>query len=309
MNYYSSGPLDEIKRVFRNKPVLTTFILINTGVWLLGKFIQVIFYLFNQPDVAIADAWITAYFALPAYLPSLFAHPWTLVSYMFLHLEFWHILFNMLWLFWFGKIFLEFMNSRQFVLTYLLGGLTGGLFYISAFNMFPVFSGMLPVSVALGASASVMAIVTAASFYSPEYSIQLLFIGRIKIIYLALTLFIIDFFAIPTGNPGGHLAHIGGALYGFTYVWMVKYRFRNGFFSTLENSFAKMKSSLHQGKTRPANKNQFRERPLTDDEFNYRKKQDQKKMDEILDKISRGGYDSLTREEKDFLFRSSGKNN
>jgi len=308
MNYSSSGPLDEIKRIIRINPVLTKFILINTGIWILGKFIQVIFYLFNTPDVAIADAWIVSWFALPAWLPSLYAHPWTLVTYMFLHIEFWHILFNMLWLFWFGKIFLEFMKPRQFVLTYLIGGLTGGLFYIAAFNIFPVFSGMLPVSVALGASASVMAIVMAASFYAPEYSIQLLFIGRIKIIWLALTLFIIDFFAIPSGNPGGHLAHIGGALYGFTYVWIIRYRFRSGFSSLFGNSFNRMKSRFRQGNPRASASNPFRERPMTDDEFNLRKLQGQKKMDEILEKISKGGYDSLTREEKDFLFKSSGNN-
>src|ERR1039457_102626 len=105
MSYYASNPLDEVKQIFRQRSVLPTLILINAGVWILVKVLQVLFFLFNHPDVAIADDLITTWLALPAALPSLGSHPWTLVTYMFLHIDFWHILFNMLWLFWFGKIF------------------------------------------------------------------------------------------------------------------------------------------------------------------------------------------------------------
>ena len=309
MSYYASSPLDEIKRIFRQKSILSTLILINTGAWLMVKVLQVLFYLFNQPDVAIADGWITHYFALPAAFPALVARPWTFLTYMFLHIDFWHILFNMLWLFWFGKIFLEFMNSRQLVITYLLGGLAGGLFYVCAFNFFPVFREILPMSVALGASASVMAIVIATSFYVPNYSIQLLFIGRVKIIYLALALFIIDFFAIPSGNAGGHLAHIGGALWGFIYVLLIRQGFGKQFFRFPGNLTEGIKKFFHFRKLHVSSRNPEYKRPVTDDEYNFNKNLQVKKIDEILDKIAKGGYDTLTREEKEFLFRSSGKNN
>ena len=299
------NPLEEIKRFFLHRSVLSTLILINIGVWVLAKAIQVIFFLYNQPDSGIADNWITHFLALPAYGPQLLLMPWTLITYMFLHLDFWHILFNLLWLFWFGKIFMEFMTGRQLLLTYLLGGITGGLFYVISFNIFPVFHVLRQNSVALGASASVMAIVTAISFWVPNYSIQLLFIGRIRIIYLALALFIFDFFAIPGANSGGHLAHIGGALWGFLYVVYL----RKGF--TPLNTGRHSGKSFFSGRKKepdPAQQ-QYSARPKTDDEYNADKAARQKKIDHILEKISKGGYDSLTREEKDLLFRSSGKDN
>ncbi len=309
MSYYASSPLDEVKRIFRQKSILPTLILINTGVWLLVKVLQVLFYLFNHPDVAIADDWITHYFALPAYFPALIARPWTFITYMFLHIDFWHIVFNMLWLFWFGKIFLEFLNSRQLALTYLMGGLAGGLFYICAFNIFPVFQGILHMSMALGASASVMAIVIATSFYVPNYSIQLLFIGRVKIIYLALALFIIDFFAIPSGNAGGHLAHIGGALWGFIYVLLIRQGFGKQFFRFPGDLTKGIIKFFHFSKLHVSSRNPEYKRSMTDEEYNFNKNLQQKKIDEILNKIAKGGYDTLTREEKEFLFKSSGKNN
>ena len=304
----NTNPLEEIKRFFMQRSVLSTLILINIGVWVLVKVIQVIFFLYNQPDAAIADYWITHYFALPAYFPQLLLMPWTLITYMFLQIEFWHILFNLLWLFWFGKIFMEFMTGRQLLQTYLFGGLAGGLCYLVSFNIFPVFHNVIQQSVALGASASVMAIVTAISFWVPNFAIQLLFIGRVRIIYLALALFIFDFFAIPGGNSGGHLAHIGGALYGFLYVVYLRKGFKlfpsgknTGYFD--QSFFGKRKKETES--YRP----EYNSRPKTDDEYNAEKIARQKRIDEILEKIAKGGYESLTKEEKEILFRSSGKEN
>ena len=304
---YTRNLSEEFKRFFRSGNVLSILILINIGVWVLTKVVYVIFYLYNHPDVALADNWILHYFALPANTGDLASRPWTLVSYMFLHVEFWHILFNMLWLYWFGRIFMEYLNSRQLLFTYIAGGLAGGLLFVFAYNIFPVFHDTLGSSVALGASASVMAIVMAISFFVPNYTIQLLFIGRIRILYLAIVLFIFDFIAIPSGNAGGHIAHIGGAFFGYFFsLWMRKtmYAYSSGVFISLYKKIV----SLFRPRLKVSSSNKFSGRPKTDETYNVDKNRYQERIDSILEKISRGGYDSLTKEEKDFLFRSSGKN-
>jgi membrane associated rhomboid family serine protease len=300
-----SNPFDELKSFFSRRSMLSALILINTGIWVLTKVAAVFFFLMNNPAAETADNWILGLSALPASPVLLSAHPWTLITYMFLHLDFFHILFNMLWLYWFGRIFLEYLNSRQLLTTYLAGGIAGGLVYILAFNIFPRFQPQLDTSLALGASASVMAIVTAISFYVPKYSIQLLLIGRVKIIWLAVALFVFDFFAIPGSNSGGHLAHIGGAFWGFSYVFFLKKGLlpsvtSPGWITNLKKIFSSKKKKTSYGYSGHT-------RPKTDDEYNADKKEKQKKIDAILDKIAKGGYDSLTKEEKSFLFKSSGQ--
>ena len=296
-----TNPGDALKRFFREGSALANLIIINVAVWLLVQVFRIIFFLYNQPDAEIATTAIIRIFGVPASLPSLINKPWSLVTYMFLHIDIWHILFNMLWLYWFGKLFQEHLGSRKLLLVYFLGGISGALVYIFAFNVFPVFLPSLPQSYALGASASVMAIVTAISFKIPDYSVYLLFIGRIRIVYLAIALFVFDFFMIPTGNAGGHIAHIGGAFFGFLYIQI----------ASGTNGFAFLKSKRRGGFSRKKTMHNtafdIGSRPLSDDEYNLQKREKQKQMDDILDKISKGGYDSLTKDEKDFLFKSSGK--
>jgi len=308
MNSYPKNPADDIRRFFTRRTMLSNLILINIGVWLLVKITKVFFFLYLQPGNASADEWFLHFLAVPAFLPTLLKVPWTPLTYMFLHFDFWHILFNMLWLFWFGKIFLEYLNSKQLVQTYILGGLIGAVFYIAAFNFFPVFKTTLPLSFALGASASVMAIVTAISFYVPNYTIQLLFIGRVKIIYLALILFVFDFFAIPGGNSGGHIAHIGGALWGFIYILLVRKGFKNSISIDSIDWMSKLKKRFSSRQQKKGSFHDYKSRPVSDEEYNLGKNANQRMIDDILEKISKGGYESLTKSEKEFLFKSSGKN-
>jgi membrane associated rhomboid family serine protease len=302
------NPSEDIVRFFRSKAVLPRLILINAAIWLAISAMRVFSFLFNVPDTTLTN-YIVDYFALPANLDSLFSRPWTLLSYMFLHIDFFHVLFNMLWLFWFGKIFLEFLKSGQLLLIYLIGGFSGGILYILFYNIFPVFEKSLDLSFALGASAAVMAIVTAISFYVPGYSIHLLFLGRIRIFYIALFLFVLDFFMIRSENAGGHIAHIGGALFGLGYI-VARRKGMNfsGVFSMswLKRIFWKMrKSELRDGYN---NTSSAYGRPLTDDNYNLRRTQRQRMIDDILDKISKSGYESLTSEEKEILFKSSNSN-
>jgi len=302
--YYRQNLTEEIGRFFRSKAVLPRLIIINVAVWLAIGIMRVFSFLFNIPDSSLTS-FIVEYLAVPAQVSDLLTRPWTLLTYMFLHIDFFHILFNMLWLFWFGKIFLEFLKSRQLLLVYILGGLSGAFLYVLFYNIFPVFEKSLDMSVALGASASVMAIVTTISLYVPGYTIHMLFLGRIRIFYIALFLFILDFFMIRSSNAGGHIAHIGGAIFGIVYV--LSNRKGMNFSGFIEPGWTKRFLSKFKRKRSNAYYNTTSTgygRPLSDEEYNRKKAEKQRKIDDILEKISKSGYPSLTKEEKDYLFRS-----
>ena len=147
-----------------------------------------------------------------------------------------------------GRYSLNTCREAKLWLVYILGGLSGGIIYILAFNTFPVFHTYVQLSYALGASASVMAIVTAISFYVPNYSLYMLFFGRVKIVYLAIALFIIDFFMIPSGNAGGHIAHIGGALFGFIYARYILPKTAGANFSMFSDLASKLKGLFSRGR-------------------------------------------------------------
>lgn len=281
--------IDRLSLFFKQKNSLPSLILFNIIVWVVLSVMNVLLYLYNIKGEQATDLLVT-WFAMPADVNMLEVRWWTPFTYMFTHTGLFHILFNMLWLYWFGMIFLEFLTSKQLTYVYLLGGLGGALLYLLVFNYFPVFESSVNSSILLGASASVMAIVTAISLYVPNYTISLLLIGRIKIYYLAIFLFIIDFMMISGSNSGGHIAHIGGALTGVMFYLFLRYKshFRNIFKKKYKPKF-----KVHYGKD--------------DISYNADKKMREEDIDSILDKISKSGYQSLTKEEKDFMFKNSGK--
>lgn len=301
--YQRTNPLEEIKVFFRQKSTLSQLILINIIVWIAIRILDAIFFLFASPDISILIQWL----AVPADLGAFITRPWSILTYMFLQYDFFHILFNMLWLFWFGKIFTEYLSSKQLLSTYILGGFSGGFLYILTFNVFPAFQEVLPHSIALGASASVMAIVVAIAFYVPDFTINLLFLGRIKIIYIAIAYFIIDFIMINSGNAGGHIAHIGGALWGFMYIRLLKKG--NDMSKIFDKLNLKRFSNffLKDKKTKFRNVYTNNSRPMTDEDYNFDKAKKQEEIDKILEKISKSGYSSLTKKEKEFLFKVSNK--
>lgn len=307
--YPATSPFERLRQFFRGRSVLPKLILINIIIWLFIKVLAVFAFLITTPPanpMAYLYETITEWLAVPADTNDLLAKPWTLVTYMFLHLNFWHILFNMLWLYWFGKIFLEYLNNRQLLFTYLSGGLAGGLIYILSFNFFPVFDPLIARSVALGASASVLAIVVAIAFYVPGYTIYLLFIGPVKIKYIAIISVIIDFLMIRSDNAGGHIAHLGGALWGFMYIKFL----RTGYdISSLSHLIKKLNFwNRFTARKRFYYKEVHRQqRPLTDEEYNLRRAENQQKIDHILEKIKYSGYESLTRDEKEYLFNQTKK--
>ena len=298
---------EEIKGSFKHGTVLTRLMYVNGAVFLLIKIIEVIGVLSASPMLATT---VISNLAVPASVGALALKPWTPVTYMFTHQGFIHLLFNLLWLWWFGKIFLAYLNQRKLLSLYILGGLAGALLYIAVFNFFPAFAGTVNVSIALGASASVMALVIGTAVYLPDLELNLLFIGRVKMKYLALATFLITSLFDFSVNTGGKIAHIGGAMMGLAYG----YGLRNGkdigswlnmiidFFVNLFKPRKKMKVTYK--KAGPA----FDATKVKDDhEYNAIKAERQKTLDHILDKISKGGYDSLTKEEKAILFSESQK--
>jgi membrane associated rhomboid family serine protease len=294
------GIWDEIKLTFRNGSNLTRLIYINIAVFVLITIVALTGFLINDPEISEKALDL---FSVPASLNALLLRPWTLITYMFTHKDIWHILFNMLWLYWFGSIFLEYLDGRKLVAVYLLGGISGAIVYILSFNIFPAFTGIVADSIAIGASASVMAIVIAIATYVPDYTIQLFIFGRIKIKYMALAIFVLTSIMDFSVNSGGKLAHIGGAFFGYFYIVNLRHGRDIGkgfnsiidFFVTLFKPRKKLKVT--------------HKKVATEFEYNKIKVDHQKLINNILDKISKGGYDSLTKEEKETLFKESQKKN
>jgi hypothetical protein len=209
----------------------------------------------------------------------------------------------MLWLYWFGRIFLEYLDQRKLLAVYLLGGISGAIVYILSFNVFPVYADVVAESVAIGASASVMAIVVAIAAYVPDYTVQLLLFGRIKIKYMALAIFVLTSVMDFSTNSGGKLAHIGGAFFGYIYTLNLHGGHDIGkWFNKILDFFVTL--------FKPRKKLKVTHKKMSSEfEYNKVKSDHQKDINSILDKISKGGYDSLTKEEKETLFRESQKKN
>ncbi len=284
---------DEIKDSFKQGGALTRLIYINIGVFLVINIISSIFSLIYGSDTG--NILITL-LSVPAHPQALLFRPWTIITYMFLHYKFLHILFNMLYLFWFGKIFLQYFNPRQLLGVYFMGGIAGALFYIVSYNTFPALYNLAPNTIMMGASASVMAIIFTVARYAPNFKVYVFFIGPVKLIYIALALFALDLISIPTmSNTGGHLAHIGGALFGVLYSGQVS----KGKDITLGfNRIMDKLVSFFSRKPKMKVKYNQNRRPMNDMEYNSNKRNQQKHIDQILEKIKSCGYDSLTKQDK-----------
>ncbi len=294
-----------LKRIFFDKNVLSRLILINTVVYILVKVVNLFTWMIYPAAASSGLSLLGQYMALPSDLHQWIRMPWTIVTYMFLHEGFLHWLFNMIMLYFGGILFLEYLSPRKLLWTYLTGGIAGAVLYMLAFNLLPVFAPIRHISVALGASASILAIIIAISAYVPDYTVHLFLLGRIKLKYLAIGFVLIDILSIQSGNPGGHIAHLGGALWGFVYALSLKrgvdlYRIFDGIHFPVIASKKKYNETFKT--SRPDSG-----RPMNDEEYNRKKVAKQHEIDKILDKISKSGYSSLSKEEKELLFKSSNK--
>jgi hypothetical protein len=208
----------------------------------------------------------------------------------------------MLWLFWFGRIFLHYLTERQILTTYLLGGLSGAFLYILSYNVFPGLMQDAKLAQALGASAAVTSIVISISFYAPNYNVYIPFIGPVKIKYIAIFFILTDLLQVASENAGGHIAHLGGALYGYIFSLQLKKGKDVGSFF---GKFVDFLIGIFKKNTRMKVSYKKYAHNLNDLEYNKSKAEYQKEIDLILDKIAKSGYDSLTKMEKEKLFKMS----
>lgn len=288
-----------IKSFFNNlkyKNVLTKLIVINVAIFFFIALINIIVLLF---ELQLPD--LRSYIEVSSNVKTTIAHFWTLFTYMFIHYDILHILFNMLMLYWFGQIFLMYFTNKNLVALYIMGGIAGALFYILAFNTIPYFT-KLGDSYMIGASASVMSIIFASAFYNKNMEVSLLLFGRVKIIYIALIIFVLDFIALGKGsNLGGHVAHIGGAALGYLFATQfLKGRDITKGINKLFDKIANLFKPSPKMRVTVNNREQ-------DYNYNKRKHSETEEIDRILDKIRQSGYTSLNNEEKKRLFDASNK--
>jgi len=271
---------DKLKYSLSVMGQLQKLIVINIIFFIIPLILNTFLWLFELKDISILD-----YFVVEADLMSLIFKPWSLITYGFLHGSFSHLFWNMIMLFYFGNILVNYFGDKRLLNVFFNGILFGGIIYIISYNLFPVFTGVS--SKMIGSSAGVMAILFYITSYNPNHTIRFFFVN-IKLLYIAVFLLLMDIIQIPVDNSGGHIAHLGGALIGF-----LMFRSFKGI------DFVDIYTNLS---TRKNNKKIKRNKTFSGSNF------DQKKIDSILDKISESGYESLTKEEKNYLFKASNKN-
>lgn len=306
---------DNLKNAFRHSDnSLFKLIAINILVFFAVLFARVLMTIGGLGD------WYSAgisYLMMPASLPRLLTQPWSIFTYMFLHEGIFHILFNMLFLYWFGLIIHQYLGSRKLANLYILGGLFGGLFYVVIYNLAPYFSNSVDASLMLGASAGVFAVVVGAATLTPNTTFVLILLGPVKIKYIAIFYVILSFANSIGSNAGGELAHLGGALLGFLYITQLRKGIDLGlpvqkvgiyFENLFSGRRSNVKVSYRKEKTTGGSFGSFGSSsskstaPATKPD-----EATQEEIDKILDKIAERGYEALNKEEKRKLFEFSKK--
>ncbi len=296
--------IEDIKLKIRSGNPITRLIIINIAVFLLISVLRIL--LFLTGSSGIFSEFVTLLInniSVSLSLQGIIYKPWTLITYMFTHIEVMHLLWNLITLFWFGQILSDYTSTKKIIPLYLMGGLVGALITILLITLIPAFHIYIG-SPMVGASAGITAIIIASATLVPNYTMNLMFIGPVKLIYVALFVVFIDILNVASyDNLGGNIAHLGGALMG--YIFIIQYKkgkdlslWINHFFDWISNLFkisfkSKLKVAYKRG--------------VSDEAYNQNKKVTQTQIDMILDKISKSGYESLTKAEKEILFKASNK--
>ena len=293
--------LDEFKNAFnRHNNAHVQLIIINVVIFLALALVYVFSKISGFDPVF---ELVHNQFSIPPKFSDFILRPWTIISYAFAHslTDIFHILFNMLGLYWFGKLFIEYLGNDKLTALYVLGALSGGVLYLLMFNTIPFFVERSEFSGMVGASAAVFAVMTATATLLPNYTFYLLFLGPVKIKYIVFFYIVVSFIGSVGPNAGGNLAHLGGALMGFIYVKQLQVGVNWGGWITSTVEWIK---GLFQ--TKPKVKVTYRKTEPVKKANNFNKAT-QEEIDTILDKISDKGYESLTKDEKEKLFNASKK--
>lgn len=277
--------IDTIKYKYKTGSIIDKLIYINVGVFALTLLINVLGGLYKGNQNFLMES-----FSLDDNLNEFLSKPWSIISYGFLHAGFIHLIFNMITLYFMGNFFIQYFTQKQALHFYILGTFFGGLFYLISQNYFPLFEGMNTTLV--GASAGISAIILGITTYMPNYQVKIPLIGFVKLWHLTAIWLAFDFIGLIGPNAGGSFSHLGGSLFGFLYVNQASNK-RIDIFGNFFSIFKKKEKPLktvHKSKNSKANSTK-------NTDFN------QQQIDAILDKISKSGYDTLTKAEKEFLFK------
>lgn len=273
------------QKKYNEANIIEKLIFVNILIFMITAFFGVFQGLYNGETNLLID-----WFSLESNTDTLFDKPWSIISYGFLHANFVHILINLIVLYYIGTLFIEYFNQKQLLTFYVFGTIFGGLLFVFSQNYFPVFKG--EDSVIVGASAGISAIFIGIASHMPNYQLKFRFIGFIKLWHLAGIWILIDVVGLISNNAGGHFSHLGGALFGLLYLNSSSKKNQNisNWFSTLYKVRNNpLKTVYKSGKKK--------EPKTTNTSLN------QKQINTILDKISKSGYDTLSKVEKDFLFK------
>jgi membrane associated rhomboid family serine protease len=298
----------------QNNQAVKRLILLNLGVFAFEVAIWVFSFLMNiqyDPKQPFVSNSLLQYFFLPSEPTLVLTRPWTLITHMFFHAGFAHLFFNMITLYFIGRITSDFFSDRKIYQLYFFGGLFGAGIVLASFQIFPVFAGVGVVPM-MGASAAVLAIIMATVALLPHYEVHIFGLFKMKLLWLGLVIVALDVINIPGGNSGGHIAHLGGALFGYLYVIAMQKGIKTSALSKWwKKHFVKGPKLVYDERKfrsrtkKPKEKtyHQQAEEPKTYKKQNSKPRQEE--IDAILDKISQSGYQSLNAEEKDILFRAS----
>ena len=295
--------IDDIRYTYRRSSMLMRIIFINITVFLLLRILAIGALLFNA-DAAGMLHWLD----VSSDLGVLVRRPWTVVTFMFAHFDFLPVLFNLLWLYWLGRIFMEFFSPKQLMGVYLLGGWAGMILFLLAYNLLPQFAGIH--GCLIGASASILAVVVAAAVYVPDYKIGLLFFGEVSLKWIAVAVIVFTVLGLDITNLGTSLAHIGGALVGAWYAWSIR---RGRDITRPLNAAIDSVCGLFNGRTWKSLKSVSAKRAASASDTPKQSPRasrpgdevSEEELDTILGKIKQAGYDALTDDEKDKLFKAS----
>ena len=283
----------DIKNKYSRLNIFEKIISINVVVFLVAK----IFLIFSKGQSYSFFSW----FEFPVKLGDFIVQPWSIFTYAFIHYDFWHLLFNMLWLYFIGRMFVNLFNTKMALNVYFLGAIFGALLFMLGYNLFPTIfnKGTLLV----GASAAVRALLIFLCVYMKDMEVRV-FTFNLKLWYIGAALVTLDVLGLFGINPGGNMAHLGGALLGYFYAVQLKKGtdIGKGFEKMMDGFSNLFKGSTKRSNLKTVHKNKTKVGGYTKGDFSEFNKQ--KQIDIILDKISKSGYDSLTKEEKEFLFKA-----